>query len=221
MTITPESVQQQLTSAQFGDRLRGVNQLRQLDPTLAFTLIPPLLTDSNTRVRYAAVSQLATLGQQDPEATLPLLLERLHHDPEIDVKAAAADAIGGLKLTSALHDLQQVYQQTDEWLLKFSIVAALGELGDSNALDFLATALQAEEDLICMAAIGSLGELGDPRAVPLLMPFLESTDWQVRYKLVQALANLGGAEATAALKVLAKDEVSQVAQEAQACLSGL
>ncbi|MCS6814949.1 MAG: HEAT repeat domain-containing protein [Cyanobacteria bacterium] len=221
MTITPESVQQQLSSDQFGDRLRGINQLRQLDPAIAFTLIKPLLNDSNSRVRYAAVSQLATLGHQNPEEALPLLLQRLHDDPEIDVKAVAADALGGLKLRAALPDLLRVYQQTSDWLLRFSIVAALGELGDPEALDFLAEALQSDEDLVRMAAIGSLGELGDPRAIPLIVPFVQDADWQVRYKLVQALSNFSGAEVNAALTSLAKDPVSQVAQEAQACLGGL
>jgi hypothetical protein len=50
MTITPESVQQLLTSEDYGDRLIGVNQLRQLDKSLAFELIEPLITDSNPRV---------------------------------------------------------------------------------------------------------------------------------------------------------------------------
>jgi len=221
MSITPESVQQQLTSEDFSDRLRGLNQLRQLDPAIAYTLIKPRLVDSNTRVRYAAVSQFATLGQQDLDEALPLLLDLLHNDPEIDVKAAAADAIGGLKLASAFADLQQVYQQTNEWLLRFSIVAALGELGNTSALEFLADALQADEDLVRMAAISSLGELGDFRAIPLLLPFVEHDDWQVRYRLVQALANLGGAEATAALKTLANDTFNQVAQEAQTCLENV
>jgi HEAT repeat protein len=93
MSITPESVQQLLSSEDLGDRLRGVNQLRQLEPETAFALIQSAVADRDTRVRYAAVSQLSTLGEQDRTRALQLLRECLLQDPEADVKAAAADAI--------------------------------------------------------------------------------------------------------------------------------
>ena len=63
MSATPESVQTLLNSDNFGDRLSGINQLRQLDPATAFELIRPAVTDKNVRVRYAAVSQLSSLGK--------------------------------------------------------------------------------------------------------------------------------------------------------------
>ncbi|MCY7285208.1 MAG: HEAT repeat domain-containing protein, partial [Cyanobacteria bacterium CAN_BIN43] len=62
---TPEAVQELLSSEDFGKRLSGVNQLRTLDPDLAFTMIQPAIADKNVRVRYAAVSQVATLGKQN------------------------------------------------------------------------------------------------------------------------------------------------------------
>ena len=93
MSITPESVEQLLSSDDYGDRLRGLNQLRQLDPAIAFPLLQPLLGDNNVRVRYAAVSQMANLGKQDLQTSLELLRDRLINDPETDVKAAAADAL--------------------------------------------------------------------------------------------------------------------------------
>ncbi|MDP8966622.1 MAG: HEAT repeat domain-containing protein, partial [Cyanobacteriota bacterium] len=87
MSVTRESVQQLLSSEDFGQRISGVNQLRQLEPSVAFELIQPVVTDRNTRVRYAAVSQLDTLGNQDLQATLRLLRDRLINDLEPDVQA--------------------------------------------------------------------------------------------------------------------------------------
>ena len=130
MTITPESVKQVLSSEEFSDRIRGINQLRQIEPAIAFESIQPLVTDKNTRVRYAAVSQFDTLGTQDLTLSLAVLRDRLFNDPEPDVQAAAADALGGLKLTEAFDDLSKLYHETSEWLIQFSIVAALGELGE-------------------------------------------------------------------------------------------
>ncbi|HBL12536.1 MAG TPA: phycocyanin alpha phycocyanobilin lyase [Cyanobacteria bacterium UBA11162] len=215
MTINRESVQQLLNSEDFGDRISGVNQLRQLEPSVAFELIKPIVNDSHARVRYAAVSQLGSLGNQDLSGTLVLLRDRLLNDPEVDVQAAAADALGALKLTDAFEDLQQVYNQTSEWLLQFSIIAVLGELGDSRAFSLLEEALTSEISLVQTAAISSLGELGDVRAVPLLIPYTTNSDWQIRYRVVQALQRLGGSEADSALAILANDTVEQVANEAR------
>ncbi|MBW4650232.1 MAG: HEAT repeat domain-containing protein [Kastovskya adunca ATA6-11-RM4] len=218
MSVTPESAKELLSSEDFGKRISGVNQLRELDPAVAFEMIQPALSDRNTRVRYAAISQLDTLGQQDLQATLTMLRDRLLNDPEPDVQAAAADALAALKLTEAFEDLKKVYHQTSEWLVQFSIIAALGELGDPCAFELLQEALASENNLVQTAAIGSLGELGDTRAVPLLVPYATNPDWQIRYRVVQALKRLGGTEAHSTLESLSHDEVEQVAQEAQSSL---
>ena len=214
MSITPESVGVLLKSSDLGDRLRAVNHIRQLAPAIGFDLIQVAMKDTNPRVRYAAVSQLATLGQQDLPHATTLLRDRLHDD-DPDVQAAAADSAGALKLTDIFNDLQQLYHITSEWLVKFSIVAALGELGDKRGFAMLETALQSDNELMQTAAIGSLGELGDDRAVPLLVPFATNPDWQIRYRLIQALSHLKGAIAHSTLEALAQDATEQVAQEAR------
>ena len=208
-----------LNSLNHGDRIRGLNQLRTIDKAEAFRLILPLVKDLNTRVRYAAVSQLDVLGTENLELALKLLRDRLFNDPEPDVQAAAADAIGGLKLTEAYDDLEQVYHQTSEWLVQFSIIATLGELGEPRGFELLEEALNSDVNLLQTAAIGSLGELGDQRAIELLIPFANHEDWQIRYRLVQALGRLGGEQAQTVLRQLASDEMAQVAQEAKNNLS--
>lgn len=215
MSITPESVQELLKSEDFGDRIKGLNQLRTMEPGIAFELIKPIVNDKNTRVRYAAVSQLDTLGQQDLVSSLAILRDRLYNDPEPDVQAAAADAIGGLKLTEAFDDLLKMYHQSSDWLIQFSIIATLGELGEPRGFELLKEALESDNNLVQTAAISSLGELGDSRAVSFLIPFADHDDWQVRYRLIQALGRLGGEQANSTLEKLTQDEVEQVAQEAK------
>ncbi len=215
MSVTPADVQPLLISENLGDRLTGVNLLRQLDPAIAFELIQPLVTDTNERVRYAAVSQLDPLGRQDPVIALSLLRDRLQNDPEIDVKAAAADVIGGLQLTQAYDDLKQLYHQTSDWLLQLSIIATLGELGEPKGIELLEDALQSDNGLVRISAVSALGELGSIEAIPLLVQLVKDEDWQVRYRLVQALGKLGGKEAQEALKILTEDPMEQVAKEAK------
>ncbi|MCF4968413.1 phycobilisome degradation protein NblB [Nostoc sp. CMAA1605] len=217
MSVTPESVRQLLNSEDLGDRLRAVNQIRELEPTNAFELVQVAVGDSNSRVRYSAVSQLDTLGTQDLDLSLDLLRSLLK-DPEADVQAAAADCLGALKLQSAFEDLQHLYHTTPEWLVQFSIIATLGELGDPRGLELLKEALTSDVELVKTAAISSLGELGDIQAVPLLAAYATDPDWQIRYRVVQALTLLGGAESQSILAGLVNDEVEAIATEAQKSL---
>jgi HEAT repeat protein len=221
MSITPETIAQALHSENLGDRLSAVNQLRSLPADIAFELLLQAIKDNNARVRYAAVSQMDTLGHQNREKSLEVLLERLYADPEMDVKAAAADAIGALQLTEAFPDLEACFRQVNDWLLQMSIIATLGELGDPRGFDLLKEALSSPEALVQGAAIGSLGELKNPESVSLFEPFLTSEDWQIRFRVVQALGNIGGDEARAMLQVLAQDPMSQVAETAAIALTQL
>ena len=219
MSINPESVKQLLSSEDLGDRLRGVNQIRQLEPAIAFELLQSAIGDSNSRVRYSAISQLDTFGGQNLDLSLNILRDRLLNDSEIDVQAAAADCLGALKLSQAFDDLQQMYQNTDEWIIKFSIVAALGEMGEPKAFDLLTQALASDNELVQTAAISSFGELGNVEAVPLLAPYASNSDWQIRYRVTQALSRLGGAQAKSIIETLANDTEEAVAKEAKRCLT--
>lgn len=217
MSINPDSVRQSLNSEDLGDRLRAVNQIRDLEPAIAFELVQVAMVDSNSRVRYSAVSQFDTLGTQDLDLSLELL-RGLLNDPEADVQAAAADCLGALKLHAAFEDLQQLYNTTSEWLVQFSIIATLGELGDPRSFELLTQALASNVELVQTAAISSFGELGDVNAVPLLAPYATNPDWQIRYRVAQALGRLGGAEAKSILETLADDEVEAIATEAKKSL---
>ncbi len=215
----PEQIQLLLDSENFGDRIKGINLLRNIDPAAAFQQITPLCNDSNTRVRYAAVSQISTLGEQDKPAALNLLRAALN-DTEPDVQAAAADSLGALKLTEALSDLQALYENTPEWLVQMSVIACLGEMGDRSAFDLLESALGADNSLVAVSAVGALGELGDERAIPLLLPYAKSDDWQLRHRVAQALGSFqADAETAQALKTLANDESEIVAETAKRAIA--
>ncbi|BAZ05383.1 phycobilisome degradation protein NblB [Calothrix sp. NIES-3974] len=218
MSITPESVQELLASEDLGDRLRAVNQIRTLEPAAGFELLQTAIQDHHARVRYAAISQMDTLGGQNPQLSLEILRDRLLNDKEPDVQAAAADCLGALKLTAAFEDLYQLYHSTSEWLIQFSIIAALGEMGDPRAFELLQQALNSDNELVQTTAIRALGELGNPAAIPLLVPYANNSDWQVRYSVACALNLLnqqGDDAAKSTLATLAEDEIAAVAEEAQ------
>ena len=215
MAITPDSVRELLNSDDYGDRLRAVNQFRELDTDASFELAQLAANDENPRVRYAAISQLPSIAHGDPTTVEALLKRALTNDPEPDVQAAAADAIGGRQLRGVYDDLAAMYESSGEWLVQFSIIAALGELGEPRAFSLLQKALNSDNELIATAAIGALGELQDDRALPLLLGYTNHPDWQVRHRLVQALAQYQQPEAQTALQNLVQDESEIVAEAAK------
>ena len=139
-----ESIDLLINSESKGYQMTALYLVCQLQPEMTFNYIKQWVTNNKARVRYAAVSQLATLGSQDLAESLIILRDRLVNDPESDVQAAAADAIGALKLTDAVEDLQNLYDTTPEWPVQFSIITALAELGDPYGLKLLQ---KSEEDL--------------------------------------------------------------------------
>jgi len=219
--VDTTTIQQLLASADVGDRLQGLNQLRSLDPEVAFPLVQPLIQDANARIRYAAVSQLATLGHVNPTQTQELLRDRLLHDSETDVRAAAADAMAALQLPFALEDLETAYHSTDDWLLQFSIVAALGALANPAAVTLLKEALNSSQELVMLAAIGSLGELRQPDILDVLRPFVDYPDWQVRHRLAIALGQIGTADAKQILEQMQTDSAQAVVEAVQTSLAQL
>ncbi|AFY72208.1 HEAT-like repeat protein [Synechococcus sp. PCC 7502] len=217
--IDIDLLRNQLKSDNYGDRMQALAQSRGLAVAERFEFVAIATSDPHTRIRYDAVSQLATIGNHNLEQSGQILCDRLLTDPEIDVRAAAADAIGALKLTDAFTHLANAYRNTTDWMMQFSIIAALGELGDQRGFELLADALAHNpNDLVKIAAIGALGELGDVRSLDLLLPLVEHPDWQVRHRLAQAFANIGTEPAIASLKTLTEDTASQVSEIAKILL---
>ncbi len=212
------SLREQLAADDMSIRMKAVHASRSLPLSQRFDLLSIAAIDSNARIRYDVISQLGTVGTVNLDKSLEILSDRLSADPELDVRAAAAASLGSLQLAQAFDLLKTSYETNHDWMFQFSIVAAMGELGAPQGLDFLAQVLQSSNELVKIAAIGSLGDLGNPQAVDLLTPFINDPDWQIRHRVVQSLAQLGGSEAQSALQKLANDPMPQVAEAARSQL---
>ena len=138
-----------LNSDDYGDRLRAVNQFRELDNDAAFELAQLAANDDNP----GSVTPPSASYRALPTAIQPLWKRSSSGHSltilKLDVQAAAADAIGGLQLRGIYDDLAAVYHSSDEWLVQFSIVAALGELGEPNAFPLLAGSAQLRQRTHC------------------------------------------------------------------------
>lgn len=184
-------VTQLLQSEDFLERIRGINRIDEL-PSISeklSSLVPVATSDSNQQVRYAAISRLSNLdvsgmSKQEADTVLDAARYVLLNDKEPSCQSGAADLIAGLKLTDGFDDLVDAFNRTSDWMLKFSIAAGMGEMGDPKAFDFLTSILEDTDGgtdiLLTTAAIGALGELGDIRGLAVIEKFLNSDEVSIR-----------------------------------------
>lgn len=187
---TAETVTKQLGSDDFLERIRGINRIEEISAVSdrLSVLVPIATEDPNQQVRYAAISRIsnfdaASLSDDDGRRVLDAARSVMLNDKESSCQSAAADLIAGLKLKDGFDDLVDMFNRTSDWMLKFSIAAGLGEMGDPKAYDFLVSVLNNEEEqdfLLIAAAIGALGELGDKRGIAVVEKFLSNEDSSIQ-----------------------------------------
>ena len=100
-------------------------------------------------------------------------------------KMAKAKNVDGL--IAALRD--------DDYIVRWKVAEALGEIGDARAVEPLIKALGDEDGDVRQAATEALGEIGDARAVEPLIKALGDEDGDVREFAVDALGKIGDARA--------------------------
>ncbi len=180
----------------------------------------PFLLDLAKDDRSAGVRTLAIRVLSEGGATnaWPMLVSILEADPDVDLRAAAAEGLAQLdpvaaepRLLAALPREARFVAQPEAGIpapwrrtrALEAIARAVGTVQSTNAvpalLDVLAK-VPAPEVESCLA--NALGVLEDMRAAPALRQLLNSTNKAVRFAAVQALGQLQDREAAPALMAL-------------------
>lgn len=202
---TEASATDLLGSEDFIERIRGINRVDEVGTTSEkiSALLALATDDANQQVRYAAISRISNfnhsdISKEDEDKVLTAARYVLSNDKESSCQAGAADAIAGLKLREGFDDLVDAFNRTSDWMLKFSIAAGLGEMGDPRAYDVLSSILEAEstDPLLIAASLGALGDLGDERAIPVVERYLDNDDSSVQERAIIAHEMLVGKEAS-------------------------
>ena len=153
---------QALRSPDWIVRMHAVKALARIkDPGSVQSLIP-LLQDNVKAVREETSTGLAAMG----EAAIPSLVEALRHEEWL-VRLHAVESLGKTKSRKAVEPLLSVLFNDGDSAVREDAIRALGELGDSQAVEFLFTALK--EPGLRTSAVEALGRIGDRRAVPILI----------------------------------------------------
>ncbi len=213
-----DTLTQQLETGDLKDRKLALAALRDVPAEQAVPLIKKVLDDKNDQVRSMAIF---ALGIKQTDECYDLLINILEGDPDYGIRADAAGALGYLEDPRAFDPLVRAFYEDVDWLVRFSAAVSLGNLKNPEAHDVLIAALDSKEVVIQQAAIAALGEIKDLSAVDNILAFAQADDWLVRQRLAEALGHLPTEKSISALRYLAKDEHSQVAEAAQISLERL
>ncbi len=131
--------------------------------------------------------------------------------PNVEKMKAKKDVRGLIKALG--------YQK--DWDVRTAAAIALGEIGDTRAVEPLSAWLKHEWSHVREAAAKALGEIGDPRAVEPLTAALKDKDINVRRVAAKALGDIGDARAVEPLIATLKDEDGQVRKAVASALKKL
>jgi HEAT repeat protein len=195
-------------------------------PTPEAVLAAPLdhLGDPDPVIRRLAVSLAAPLVTEPGPGER--LLAVLAGDGDGAVRAAAAEALGGLPAESSLAEpvTAALLDATggDDATVAEAAVTALGELPPRPAVVARLLGMAADETadkLVREAAVASLGALADPAAVPVLLELLATGPPQVRRRAVVALTVFDDPAIEAALRRATADRNPMVREVAEMVVS--
>jgi len=255
-----ERVERDLTAGDPATRRAAARELAALGESRGGPLALQALGDTDDEVRLAAADaaiRLRVAGATDavvgwlnapdsrlrrkacdvaralpsPRAVAPLA--RTLGDPDAEVRAAAAEALGhqvfdggrptgspaGTRL-EALEAVPPLLGRLDDPTpaVRIQIVAALARLGDPRAVVPLVGKVQDSAPDVRQAVVRALGDLGDLRASPALVLALRDQNDDVRRDALAALGRLRAVDAVDAIAPFATDRAAALRLAALAAL---
>jgi HEAT repeat protein len=145
-------------------------------------LIERRASSENPRVRYWVAYLLGRLG--DPRSAR--VVEELSRDPDVDVRANAAEALAWFPNLTPLRRLIG----DESWVVRSHAAKAAGSSGQTELVWELADLLEDQSWWVRQNAMLALASLGDA-AVPALLRQLDSEDRFARNKAAEALIRDG------------------------------
>ena len=163
-----------------------------LAPGLGINPLGPLLDavrDRDVEVRQAAAWSLGNIPHS-PRAT-DAIIRLMKDDPESDVRAAAATALGNSGDPRALELFVAALGAKDE-AARDTAAQMLGIMHDARAVGPLVGLLADKSPRMRMDAVSSLGQIKDERAVAPLIGSIADEDERVRSGAMDALEKITG-----------------------------
>ncbi|HEX5832547.1 MAG TPA: HEAT repeat domain-containing protein [Pyrinomonadaceae bacterium] len=150
-----------------------------------------LSRDPNERVRTAAIEHLPYVEEE--RAVFEVLVHALK-DETLNVRAAAARALGTLDTPKVVQHLIDALADDDPWVRYYS-ARALGRRRSEDSITALEQVVDSESfNHVRIAALDSLGQIGGPRVARIVARLVTDTDADVAHAAQVALEKVGHRE---------------------------
>ncbi len=201
-----EQIQTEIVSLDPSKRLKAITALRQYDAQVAVPLLQRFICDKEFVVRSMAANSLGRIRNQ---AAFDSLVELVRVETDDNVRAEAANSLANYG-DAALPELMGLFQESDHWLVRQSILAAVSETAShQDFLEFCRYALLDGDEFIQQAAISYLALFAEtdlaPSALNMMLPFATSESVNLRTQVAHTLIYFDDPEAIAALEELKHD----------------
>lgn len=145
-----------------------------------------LLKDKDSDIRKFAIDLICNVKHCDYPEEIASILE---NDPNPNVRASAAKAIGHLNYKDAIFSLIKALND-DEWV-SFSALESISMIKDESAVASIELLLNKASEAVRYAAIESLGKIGSPSATGALLNHLPKTDGFEKAATIKSLVHIG------------------------------
>jgi HEAT repeat protein len=184
--MNPDSIEQieiNLRSKALNHRKAALDKLADCPADIAIPILQRLAQESDFGLRRLAVMGF---GNHKTTASFQALQKIIADDTDANVQAEAANSIfefGDLAITP----LVQLFQKSDHWLVRQTVISLLVDTEYSEALLAIAKdAIQDETQTVKEVGILAMGQLLksplQDQALEILAKLAESPDWRTRWR---------------------------------------
>ncbi|MEM6836007.1 MAG: HEAT repeat domain-containing protein [Cyanobacteria bacterium P01_C01_bin.120] len=203
-------IQSLLESGDPQSRMKAMVELRKHEPEVVVPLLKQRMFDKEFIVRsFVAMG----LGNKQTEEGFEALLTLINTDQDPNVVAEAANSLEKYGDRAVPH-LVELFKQNSHWLVRQSILAALGGASPEVVIQLSRWSWEGDDLAVQYNAIANLGQLsGTPYATAALAILLEAAIDEapmLRAQAARVLPRFDDPQAKAALLELRQDSSSQV-----------
>ncbi|WP_019506175.1 HEAT repeat domain-containing protein [Pleurocapsa sp. PCC 7319] len=188
------------------NRMKAITELRNYEPDLVVPLLKRRMCDQELIIRsFVAMG----LGYKRTDEGFELLLDLIEHDRDYNVRAEAANSLAKYG-AEAIQHLVQLFRQDPNWLVRYSIFAAIDLTNNPEILlELIVLALKGEDLVVRQTAIANLEQLANtPQksiALELLLSAAKSDQGTIRAQVAKVLRHFEDPDAETALMNLRQD----------------
>ena len=170
------------------NRMKAITELRNYEPDLVVPLLKRRMCDQEFVIRsFVAIG----LGFKRTDEAFELLLNLIEHERDYNVRAEAANSLAKYG-EGAIPHLVKLFKQDSNWLIRYSILAAIDLTNYPELLlDLCVVGLKGEDPVVRQAALANLEKLvktpQEDLALELLLAAAKSEQAEIRAQVARVL----------------------------------